>query len=141
ANVGAMGAPPLTWGPGIDPTDGALDVAVFAVRRTHEYWTVLWRLASGSHRRDSNTRYFKAQDEVTIRARGPAPVQGDGELLGTTPVTVRIAHGALRALVPRNIDEVEGIVGSPDDPPSRGGPTVAAVSPAANEGETTIGED
>ena len=141
ANVGAVGAPPLTWGPGIDPTDGALDVVAFDVRQTRDYWTVLWRVLTGRHRRDSNTRFFRARRQVIIHSRSPAPVQGDGEPIGSTPVEVRLARGALIALVPRNIDHVEGIVGSPDDPPSAGGPTIADVAPPPSEGETTIAED
>src|SRR5438105_11115737 len=38
ANVGAVGSPPLTWGPGIDPTDGAVDVAAFDVHGVADYW-------------------------------------------------------------------------------------------------------
>jgi hypothetical protein len=125
ANVGTVGASPLTWGPGIDPTDGALDVVAYDVRQARDYWTVLWRLLTGRHRRDSSTRFFRARRHVAIRSSSPAPVQGDGEPLGSTPVEVRLARGALLALVPRSIEHVEGIVGSPDDPPS----TVADVAP------------
>jgi diacylglycerol kinase family enzyme/membrane-associated phospholipid phosphatase len=141
ANVGTVGAPPLTWGPGIDPTDGALDVVAFDVRQARDYWTVLWRVLTGRHRRDSNTRFFRARRHVAIRSSSPAPVQGDGEPIGSTPVDVRLSRGALLALVPRSIDHVEGIVGSPDDPPSAGGPTIAEVAPAPGEPATTISED
>lgn len=141
ANAGVAGTPPFTWGPGIDPTDGVLDVAVFDVRQASDYGTVLWRLVTGSHRRDANTKFFQARREVTIRANTPVLVQGDGEVLGTTPVTVRVARAAIRVVVPRDIEDVEGIVGSPDDPPGAGGPTAAEVAPAPGEGETTIGED
>lgn len=141
ANVGTVGTPPLTWGPGIDPTDGTLDVAAFDVRQAHDYWTVLWRVVSGRHRRDSNTRFFRARHQVTIHSSTPAPVQGDGESIGNTPIEIRLSRGALLALVPRNIEHVEGIVGSPDDPPSAGGPTIADVAPSPDEQETTIAED
>jgi diacylglycerol kinase family enzyme/membrane-associated phospholipid phosphatase len=141
ANVGTVGATALTWGPGIDPTDGALDVVAFDVRQARDYWTVLWRVLTGRHRRDSNTRFFRARRNVAIRSGSPAPVQGDGEPIGSTPVEVRLARGALLALVPRSIEHVTGIVGSPDDPPSAGGPTVADVAPGPAERETTISED
>jgi len=141
ANVGTVGAPPFTWGPGIDPTDGALDVVAFNVRQPRDYWTVLWRVLTGRHRRDSSTRFFRARRHVAIRASSPAPVQGDGEPIGSTPVEVRLSRAALLALVPRNIEHIEGIVGSPDDPPSAGGPTVADVAPTPAERESTISED
>ena len=42
ANVGVLGSPPFTWGPGIDPSDGVLDVCVYAARtvtRTTSRWS------------------------------------------------------------------------------------------------------
>jgi diacylglycerol kinase (ATP) len=141
ANVGAVGTPPLTWGPGIDPTDGVFDVSVFDARRPRETWGVLWRLVFGGHRVDARARYYTAQREVTIRCDSRALVQGDGEVLGTTPVTVGIAPKALRIVVPRDIKAIEGAVGSPANPPSAGGPTVADVAPMAGRVNATIGED
>lgn len=141
ANVGTAGTPPFTWGPGIDPTDGTLDLCVFNVRSARDYWTLAWRLMSGRHRRDSNTRYYRIQDRVTVSCNGSVLVQGDGEILGRTPVTFRVAPRALRIFVPREMRGIDSVVGSPGAPPSAGGPTIADVAPTTPRSEETIASD
>jgi diacylglycerol kinase (ATP) len=41
-----------------------------------------------------------AMREVRIEANRPVPVQGDGEVIGTTPVTVKLIPRALNVIVP-----------------------------------------
>jgi diacylglycerol kinase family enzyme len=41
-----------------------------------------------------------ARREVRIEANGRVPVQGDGELIGTTPVTITLIPHALNVIVP-----------------------------------------
>lgn len=103
ANAGSMGAPPFTWGPRIDPTDGTVDLCVFDVRAARDYLVLAWRILAGRHRRDASTRYFRVREEVTIRTQRPALVQGDGEIIGKTPITLRVAPGALRVIVTRDV--------------------------------------
>jgi diacylglycerol kinase (ATP) len=108
ANVGSVGAPPFTYGPRIDPTDGAVDLCVYNVRRKRDYGKVVWRILAGRHRRDDHTRFHRFRERVVIESNRPALVQGDGEIIGTTPVTLRVIPQALRVLVAR---AVEGTVG------------------------------
>jgi diacylglycerol kinase family enzyme/membrane-associated phospholipid phosphatase len=103
ANAGSLGAPPFTWGPGIDPTDGVMDVCVLDVRRARDYAKLLWRYLLGRHRRDASTRYFRVRDSVVIASDRPELVQGDGEILGKTPVTVTLRPHVLRVLVRRDV--------------------------------------
>jgi len=37
ANVGSVGAPPFTWGPRIDPTDGTVDLCVLSMERKRDF--------------------------------------------------------------------------------------------------------
>ncbi|HMI30541.1 MAG TPA: diacylglycerol kinase family protein, partial [Candidatus Limnocylindrales bacterium] len=107
ANVGSLGAPPFTWGPGIDPTDGTLDLCIWDARTTLDYARIAWRVIVGRHRKDASTRYFRVKDSVVIKSDRPVLVQGDGEVIGKTPVTVRIASQALRVLVTREVEPTE----------------------------------
>lgn len=116
ANIGVMGAPPFTWGPGIDPSDGALDICIYSARTKRDYLKLLHRLLTGSHQTDSNTQYVRVEQRVVIRSRRPVLVQGDGEILGRTPITLGVVPGALRVCVPRNVEDIEPMRGSPDDP-------------------------
>ena len=106
ANVGAAGTPPFTWGPGIDPSDGALDLCIFDARTPRDYLTLAWRLMTGHHRRDPQTRFVRVREQVTIQSARPIPIQGDGEVLGRTPVSLRILPGALRVRVARAMEDV-----------------------------------
>jgi diacylglycerol kinase family enzyme/membrane-associated phospholipid phosphatase len=110
ANVGAIGSPPFTWGPRIDPTDGTLDLCVFNVRRRRDLVRLAWRFLTNRHRRDENARFYRVRDRVVVDSAHPVLVQGDGEIIGQTPVTLRIVPGALRVLVAR---AVEGTLPAP----------------------------
>jgi YegS/Rv2252/BmrU family lipid kinase len=115
ANVGALGAPPFTWGPGIDPSDGTLDVCVFRTRSIRHHLQLIGRLLTGQHRTSAGAHYILAEERITITSRRPVLVQGDGELLGTTPITLGVLRGALRVCVPRPIEDLEATPGAPAD--------------------------
>ncbi len=106
ANVGTFGAPPFTWGPRIDPTDGMLDVCVYNVRTVGEYARLAWRLMTGHHQRDSNTRFLPVRAELVIQSHRPLRIQGDGEILGRTPITLRVGRRRLRIVVPKMVEEI-----------------------------------
>jgi diacylglycerol kinase family enzyme len=52
------------------------------------------------HRQDPNLQYLTAERTVAVHADRPLPVQGDGEIIGQTPIEVRVVPGALRVVVP-----------------------------------------
>jgi YegS/Rv2252/BmrU family lipid kinase len=104
ANAGTLGSPPFTWGPRIDPADAVLDVCIYDVRGPADYARLAWRVLLGRHRKDANTRFLQVRDHVAIRSDRPVLIQADGEVLGSTPVTVQVAPGAVRVLVRRHVD-------------------------------------
>jgi YegS/Rv2252/BmrU family lipid kinase len=102
ANCGLLGQPPFRWGPDIRPDDGTLDVCVIRARNLWDFARVGWNFLLGRHRRAPNVRYVTARRDVTIATASPKPlpVQADGEIVGQTPVTVRVRPGAVRVVVP-----------------------------------------
>lgn len=106
ANVGTIGAPPFTWGPRIDPTDGLLDICIYDVRTTREYVTLFWRMITAHHQKDSNTRFLPVREQLVIRSHRPLRIQGDGEILGRTPITLRVGAKRLRIVVPKAVEEI-----------------------------------
>jgi YegS/Rv2252/BmrU family lipid kinase len=100
ANSGTLGQPPLRWGTGIRPDDGRVDVCVVRARTIVDYLELTWRVMLGQHRQSRNVRYFAAERAVAIAARHPLPVQADGEIIGETPIEVRVVPGAVRVVVP-----------------------------------------
>src|SRR5258706_399922 len=101
ANGGALGMRLLRWGPHIRPDDGQVDVCVISARTLWDYLRVGWHMLLSQHDRDPNIRYLSATRSIAIDADRPLPVQADGEIIGQTPVQVRVVPDAVRVVVPR----------------------------------------
>jgi diacylglycerol kinase family enzyme len=55
----------------------------------------------GRHRSSRHVTYKVAERTVAIATRKPLPVQADGELIGETPIEVKVVPGAGRVVVPK----------------------------------------
>jgi YegS/Rv2252/BmrU family lipid kinase len=100
ANSGTLGQRPFRWGPDIRPDDGRIDVCVIRARSLVDFVRLGWHVLLFQHRADPNVTYLSATREVTIEASPPLPVQADGEVVGQTPVTIRVVPGVVRVVVP-----------------------------------------
>ncbi|HET7498479.1 MAG TPA: phosphatase PAP2 family protein [Candidatus Eisenbacteria bacterium] len=132
ANVGTVGAPPFTWGPRIDPTDGILDLCIFNVNRKRDFGKLLWRALTSRHRRDGNARFYRVKDRAVVESSQPVLVQGDGEIIGRTPVTLRLVPAVLRILVAK---PVAGVV--PTEPAA----AAAEAAPLAEDRGVVASEE
>lgn len=101
ANCATLGQQPLLWGPEIRPNDGRVDICVIRARTVVDYALVAWHVVLRQHRQSRNIRYFVATREVTISTARALPVQADGEIIGNTPIDVRVVAAALKVAVPR----------------------------------------
>ncbi len=129
ANVGSVGMPPFTWGPSIDPTDRRLDLCIYNARTVRERLLAVWRVITGRHRRDASTQYYPVRERVKIQSDRPLLVQGDGELIGHTPVTLEVVPRVLRVLVARPIQGDRSSEAPPATPEAI--PVAGAQSPPA----------
>ncbi len=100
ANTGMTGQPPFRWGPDIHPDDGQLNVCLIKSAGVADYMRLLWVVFRGHREKTPNMRHQKFAKAMTIRSRHPIPVQADGEIWGDTPVTIEVAHRALKVIVP-----------------------------------------
>lgn len=100
ANGGAFGVPQLRWGPDIYPDDGSLTVCVIYSRNLLNYLRVAWYILTSQQKRSRTIRYYHARQNIIINADKPLPIQADGEIIGDTPVQVRVVPGAVRVIVP-----------------------------------------
>jgi diacylglycerol kinase (ATP) len=73
-------------------TDGRLDVEVFTGKRRQAF-TVMPRVMRGLHLRHASVRTARAAS-LTVTCPAKWPVEADGELLGSGPVTVSAVPGA-----------------------------------------------
>lgn len=80
-------------------TDGLLDVAVIKGQDVRSAPLHLLSILLRRYNLNPDMAYYRAR-EVRIESAVPLGVQVDGDPLGTTPMTFRVAPAALRALVP-----------------------------------------
>ena len=101
ANFDFIGDIPWPWAPEMLPDDGKLDVCLVLVPTISE--SIRSGLRVMRHRRKPlpNVRWLRARHSVKIEANRTLPVQGDGDLIGETPVEVVVLPQAVRVIVPR----------------------------------------
>lgn len=101
ANCDFIGDIPWPWAPDILLDDGKLDVCLVLVPTAGE--SIRSGLRVMRHRRKPvpNVRWLRARRSVKIEANRVLPVQGDGDLIGETPVEVTVLPQAVRVVVPR----------------------------------------
>jgi len=100
ANAGTLGAKPLTWGEHIHPNDGQLDLCIVRVRTLLDYPRVIWQFVTGRRGNKNNIQYVPIHESVTLAADKPLPVQADGEIIGTTPITVTVVPRGITVITP-----------------------------------------
>jgi YegS/Rv2252/BmrU family lipid kinase len=100
-NTKFLGMQPQLNGVEIDPNDGHLDLFIVRARHFRDFLNVLFRFVrSKDPNEDRNLRYLAIADAVEIRSRFPLPVQADGEVVGNTPVEVKMIPNMLKVYVP-----------------------------------------
>lgn len=100
ANGGTLGTPPLRWGPDIAPDDGRIDICIISARTVADYFRVAWHILRGKRGGSHKVRYIGATQSITVSSDAPLPVQGDGEIIGETPVQIKVVPNAVHVVVP-----------------------------------------
>ncbi len=99
-NSSAVGTLGIQWGSEVRSDDGEIEVCLMRGRSVWDYAGMWWSLARGKARHDPRISYRKAKALIEIASRPPLPVQGDGEILGDTPLRVEVIPGAVEIVVP-----------------------------------------
>lgn len=100
ANFGTVLGDLLCFGEDIGHQDGVLDVCVYSPRTHMDAVKIFWRMLRGGMSCDRNVRILRGR-AVQIETDRPRLMQADGDLIGETPVALRVVPGAVRLLVPR----------------------------------------
>jgi diacylglycerol kinase (ATP) len=101
SNITLLEAPPHLFGPPETINDGQLDVYMITAQTLGDYLHLAWDLLRhpGQSTRESN--HWGVQRSIRIDTnRHPQLVQGDGEVIGHTPVEVQIVPKAIRVIMP-----------------------------------------
>lgn len=108
-NAGAFGPGLLQGAPPNLPSDGVADLIVLRVRSTRDLLRAGLRFLG--LRRDGgdpgiSVSFHRVRDRAAVIPDRPMCLEGDGEVIGTTPLEVKVAPGAVKVLVPRGATEV-----------------------------------
>jgi YegS/Rv2252/BmrU family lipid kinase len=106
ANTSILGLKALRLDPSIRMDDGKLNVCRIYANTVGEYLKLGWSMLRGEQEQNWNVLCVEASKEVEIRSRERLPVQGDGELIGQLPVTVKIRPKAIKILTPPHAEPV-----------------------------------
>jgi len=98
-NFGAVLGDLFRFGPGIRHDDGLLDLCLFSPRSLADAARVLLRLVRKDFR-DDESLVYRAGREFLVEPVTPRAAEADGELLGLTPLAVRVHPLAATLLVP-----------------------------------------
>lgn len=99
ANFGTMFRHLLTLGDGILHDDGVLNVCIFSPATHADAARISYKMMRRDFSPDPCMSYL-AGCEIDIATTPQRPIQADGELAGSTPISVRVLPGAGRLLLP-----------------------------------------
>ena len=99
ANFGTMFRHLLTLGDGILYDDGVLNVCIFSPATHADAARISYKMMRRDFSPDPCMSYLAGR-EIEIATDSPRAVQADGELAGSTPLSVRVLPGAGRLLLP-----------------------------------------
>jgi len=100
ANSSILGLKALQLDPNIRMDDGRLNVCRIYANSVSEYLRLGVSLLRGEQKGNWNILCVEALEEIEIHCKEKLPVQGDGDLIGRLPITVKIRPKAIRIVTP-----------------------------------------
>lgn len=100
ANTSILGLKALQLDPGIRMDDGKLNVCRIYASSITDYLKLAASMFRRDRKRNWNVMCMEVLQEVEIRSIERLPAQGDGELIGPLPITVKIRPKALKIVTP-----------------------------------------
>jgi YegS/Rv2252/BmrU family lipid kinase len=99
-NSGVIGVQKLPEDLNICPDDGRVDVYIVRAETARDYVSVLWDLLFGRKNSHPKVQSLSASKMIEINTTRPLTVQADGEIIGTTPVKIKVIPAAVAICVP-----------------------------------------
>ena len=102
ANSASLGLKALQLDPSIRMDDGKLNVCRIYANTLGDYLKLAVSMLRGDQKHNWNAFCMEATKEVEIRCSEKLPVQGDGDIIGRLPVTIKIVPKAVQIVTPVN---------------------------------------
>lgn len=84
----------------IRPDDGAVDVIVARALTLWDWVMVVVNFVLGIKATNPHFRIMTAHQQIRVESLLPLTVQGDGDVIGETPVELKVLPGAVQVIVP-----------------------------------------
>jgi diacylglycerol kinase (ATP) len=102
SNCGILGYKSLRWWPTVQPDDGHMDLCYLQAGTGFYYLWVVGNFLIRRHYRSAKLNYLTVKRTLTILEPAGMPVQGDGDMIASTPVEIHLEPAMLKIAVPRN---------------------------------------
>ncbi len=99
-NVGTIAFRAIRWGPDVKPDDGLLDFCFLWARNGLEYALTILSFALRLYTRNERVNVVPLERSLRIVQPEGLLVQGDGDVIGVTPITISLEKEALNIAVP-----------------------------------------
>lgn len=100
ANYGIVGLHLLDDSLNIHPDDGKVDVLIMQADTLLDLPILIWHMFVSKEKRTPKYRQLSAKKFVTISTKPACPVQADGEIIGKTPVKVKVLPRSINVIAP-----------------------------------------
>jgi diacylglycerol kinase (ATP) len=100
ANSRIVGIKPLQLDPNIHMDDGVLNVCRIHARSIGDFLSLAWSMLTNTQDQNWNVICVEARNEVVIDSDRKLLVQGDGDIIGRLPVTIRLRPKAISIVTP-----------------------------------------
>lgn len=102
-NVGTIAFRAIRWGPDVKPDDGLLDFCFLWARNGLEYALTILSFAVRLYTRNERVNVVPLAHSLRIVKPEGLLVQGDGDVIGVTPITITLEKAALNIAVPQPV--------------------------------------
>ncbi|HSV86942.1 MAG TPA: diacylglycerol kinase family protein [Levilinea sp.] len=107
-NAVILGLPTFRQSLGVKPDDGKMEVCVIRSRTLTDLAGVLWNVLVAGKRTHPELKCVDVKEYIRIETSEPAIVEGDGDIIGTTPIQLDFVANAVRVIVPLNANTETG---------------------------------
>lgn len=83
-------------------TSQHFEVIIIKTRTLRDYMRFVISFFLGKYNKDKGIEIIRPRKTISIQCEKQLPVQGDGDIIGKTPVSITIHHRAFSVIVPEN---------------------------------------
>jgi YegS/Rv2252/BmrU family lipid kinase len=100
ANYGVVGMNAIEAALEIKPDDGRVDVLILRARTIFDLPSLFWQMLVRRQKRTPKYRQLSVEKTLVIHTSPPGTAQSDGEIIGKTPISIKVLPRCVNVIVP-----------------------------------------